>query len=255
MKEKPSYFSILTADVRYDKSLSDKAKLLYSEITALAQKDGYCWASNKYFAELYGVHEVTISKLISQLASKGYVQVEIDRKAGNSRKVYVGILGKNAKTPISKNAKTPISKNAKTPISENAKTPISENAKIIIQDNNTTSINKSKKERKKETHAGVCVPSGGVCVRDSYDSIISDFVWNTLAQEDDSPDRLQELETAIKSYLPILTQDKKLLTNYALTELLQSLAEQANDIKDFIAIVKHSIAKRYDKFYPLSKKQ
>ena len=46
MEERPSYYSIITADVRYDKSLKDKAKLLYSEITALANKNGYCYASN-----------------------------------------------------------------------------------------------------------------------------------------------------------------------------------------------------------------
>ena len=40
--EKPSYFSILTADVRYDRRLGKpNARELYSEITALSNKDGY----------------------------------------------------------------------------------------------------------------------------------------------------------------------------------------------------------------------
>ena len=38
---KSSYYSILPAVVRYDKDLTDKAKLLYSEITCLCNKEGF----------------------------------------------------------------------------------------------------------------------------------------------------------------------------------------------------------------------
>ena len=82
MKEIPNYYSILTAEVRYDKNLKDKAKLLYSEITALSDKYGYCYASNKYFAELYGVSVTTISLLIKDLVENGYIESEIIYKDG-----------------------------------------------------------------------------------------------------------------------------------------------------------------------------
>ena len=68
--EQPNYYSILTADVRYDKELTPNAKLLYSEITALSNKTGACWASNGYFAELYNVSKITISRWVNQLAKK-----------------------------------------------------------------------------------------------------------------------------------------------------------------------------------------
>ena len=38
--EHPSCYSILTADVRYDKRLKPNEKLLFSEITALSNKRG-----------------------------------------------------------------------------------------------------------------------------------------------------------------------------------------------------------------------
>lgn len=82
MKETPNYYSIIPADVRYDINLKDKAKLLYSEITALSDKYGYCYASNKYFAELYNVSITTISLLIKDLIDNGYIESEIIYKEG-----------------------------------------------------------------------------------------------------------------------------------------------------------------------------
>ena len=77
MEERPSYYSILTAEVRYDPELKANEKLLYSEITALMQKEGYCFATNAYFAELSGVSKRTISDWINHLREKGYIRVEI----------------------------------------------------------------------------------------------------------------------------------------------------------------------------------
>lgn len=75
--EHPNYFSVLPATVRYDKRLGKpNAKILYSEITALSTKDGYCYASNSYFAKLYDVDSTTISKWISLLVKYGYLERE-----------------------------------------------------------------------------------------------------------------------------------------------------------------------------------
>jgi hypothetical protein len=82
----PSYFAVIPAYVRYDKDLPDKAKLLFGEITALTNKFGYCYASNKYFSELYGCTERSISRLINKLADKNYFKIFIDDRY--HRKIY-----------------------------------------------------------------------------------------------------------------------------------------------------------------------
>ncbi len=67
------YFAIIPAKVRYDKDLSPNAKLIFGELVVLCQKEGFCWASNGYFARLYGVDKVTVSRWIAQLRKKGYI--------------------------------------------------------------------------------------------------------------------------------------------------------------------------------------
>lgn len=76
MEEKPSYYAIIPASVRYDEDLRANAKLLYGEITCLANKTGVCYASNNYFARLYKVDSSAITKWVNQLKKKGYIVVD-----------------------------------------------------------------------------------------------------------------------------------------------------------------------------------
>ncbi len=85
---KPSFFSILTADVRYDKDLSASEKIFYSELTCLCQADGYCYASNSYFTSLYNCDSRTIRNWITKLVNKNYIKIEYD-ESGKSRKIYI----------------------------------------------------------------------------------------------------------------------------------------------------------------------
>lgn len=85
-----SYFSVIPANVRYDETLTANAKLLYGEITALANQKGYCFASNNYFAQLYKVTPQAISKWVNMLANKGYIHIQTQKNGLNTeRRLYV----------------------------------------------------------------------------------------------------------------------------------------------------------------------
>lgn len=85
-----SYFSVIPANVRYDETLTANAKLLYGEITALANQKGYCFASNNYFAQLYKVTPQAISKWVNMLANKGYIHIQAQKNGLlTERRLYV----------------------------------------------------------------------------------------------------------------------------------------------------------------------
>ncbi len=127
--EKPSYYSIITADVRYDERLKPNEKLLYSEITALSNKYGYCTATNSYFSKLYRADKSTVSRWVSHLEKCGYVQVEQTRNGKRivQRKIY----------PVA----TPLLTKKSIPYVQKDQYPIDKKVKGNITRVNTTSMN------------------------------------------------------------------------------------------------------------------
>lgn len=114
-----NYYAIIPANVRYDKDLSQGAKLLYGEITALSNEKGYCWAGNSYFAELYGKGKSTIARWIQQLEDKGYITREIIYKKGSREIESRHIKIRNENAPTLKNETTHTLKNETTPTLKN----------------------------------------------------------------------------------------------------------------------------------------
>ena len=89
---KNNYYAVIPATVRYNKELKPAEKLLYGEITSLTNKMGYCFATNKYFADLYNVTNHTVSQWISHLEKKGYIQIDIirnDKKEIKERRIFI----------------------------------------------------------------------------------------------------------------------------------------------------------------------
>lgn len=93
MEEKPNYYAIIPANVRYDNELRANAKLMYGEITALSSKYGICTASNNYFARLYEVDASAISKWITQLKNKKYIEVEYQTDGKEIKSRIIRIIG------------------------------------------------------------------------------------------------------------------------------------------------------------------
>lgn len=120
--EKVAYYAIIPANVRYDPDLPPNAKLLYGEITALCDKKGFCWASNRYFAELYGVSIRSVKGWIDTLSQKGYIQTNLTYQQ-HSKEIKCRIItiaggekifttsGKKFHYPGEKNFTTPGEKN------------------------------------------------------------------------------------------------------------------------------------------------
>jgi hypothetical protein len=90
---KKSYYAIIPAFVRYDQTLTPNAKLLYGEITALCNEKGFCFARNKYFADLYNVKTRSITDWIAQLKTQGYIKLKMTYKENSkeieSREIYI----------------------------------------------------------------------------------------------------------------------------------------------------------------------
>lgn len=115
MNNNPTYYAVLPADVRYDTQLSPQEKILYAEITTLSTKEGVCFAGNKYFADLYSLTNVTISRQLSHLEEQGYIKIAYDKEGAKVKKRYITInknvngeavtLNKNVNRTINKNVK------------------------------------------------------------------------------------------------------------------------------------------------------
>jgi hypothetical protein len=130
MKEKPSYYAIIPATIRYDKSLTPNAKLLYAEITALCNMNGKCNASTKYFSDLYEVSRVSIQNWLKLLEENNYISRTVIYKKGSKE-----ILSRSI-----------------TLINNPSKNIFTDNTNINITNNNITYSNKGcfKKPKKIE---------------------------------------------------------------------------------------------------------
>ena len=76
-------YAIIPLEILRDKDLCSSAKLLYGEISLYSTQYGFCWASNKHFAELYGVSVRTIQNWLTLLSEKGYISIKNGKDPAN----------------------------------------------------------------------------------------------------------------------------------------------------------------------------
>lgn len=217
--ERPSYYAIIPAEVRYDKNLSPNAKLLYGEITALASKTGECYSTNKYFANLYDLSQVSVSRLIKSLADNGYITIKTTYKGGTKEidKRYIQIC----KEGINKNDNYPLNKNVK----ENNTSNIN-NTSI-----NNTPYNPPKEDCKKEN------------TKTTYNQILDDLVKDNDVKE------------TLKEFIKMRKLIKKPLTDYALKKIINKLNKMTSYSTEQIEILNQSITNSWQDIYALKKQE
>lgn len=83
----PEYFVIIPAYVSQDERLTWFEKHLYGDFyaaTSAGQRETF--KSNKYFADLYKITEVTVSRAVSNLKKYGHINTRIEHMARSGRK-------------------------------------------------------------------------------------------------------------------------------------------------------------------------
>ena len=201
--EQSNYYAIIPATVRYDKSLSSSEKLFYAEISALTHKDGRCWASRKYFAELYGVSEKTISCWTAKLAQQGYIEVRVIRNSKNA------IVRRNIALKVSH---TPSYKNV-TPCLQKCNYPSYKN----VTENNT-SKNNNKKVSKAQSKPV-----------ENFNSIIEEATES------------EELRSSLIEFVKFRKLIKKPMTNKALELIISKLNKLGSSDREKVEIINQSI--------------
>ena len=221
-EQQRSYYAIIPANVRYDKDLAPNAKLLYGEITALCNEKGYCWASNQYFAELYGVSVLSVKRWVNSLVNKGYVYRTLIYKP-NSKEIDKRILSIDSGIKIDT---TSVQKcydpSIKNDTSSSIKNDTDNNTSINNTFNNTD-IYKGKKKQKSET----------------VNSVIAEYTEN------------KDLQDALHDFVDMRTKARKPLTARAMKLSLNELDKLAVDDVTKIAIVNQSIMHNWLTFYKL----
>lgn len=220
-EQQRSYYAIIPANVRYDKDLAPNAKLLYGEITALCNEKGYCWASNQYFAELYGASVLSVKRWVNSLVTKGYVYRTLTYKP-NSKEVDKRILSIDSGIKIDT---TSVQKcydpSIKNDTSSSIKNDTDNNTSINNTFNNTD-IYKEKNIKK-----------------ESVNSVIAEYTES------------KDLQDALHDFVDMRTKARKPLTVRAMKLSLNELDKLAVDDVTKIAIVNQSIMHNWLTFYKL----
>lgn len=102
-KEKPrvaGFYCVVPHYILEDPEISSTAKLIYGEISSLANKFGYCYAINKHFSELLKCSDRVVQSSIERLKKAKYLRVEVERsKGGTRRKIWICPQGGKKTSP------------------------------------------------------------------------------------------------------------------------------------------------------------
>lgn len=203
---------------------------MFGEITALCNDKGYCWASNSYFEQLYGVSKQTIINWINSLKKGGYIKTKIEYESNSKtvkqRTIYIcdaQVTSKKIKcaSPSKENFSSLVKENCH-PSKESLTTPGKENFtdnNTVI--NNTNNITVNKKEIYKEKD-------------------------NPIESIEDS-----DLKKAYREFIKMRKQMKSPMTDRAIALLINKLDKMTTDKEMQISILNQSILNGWKSVYPL----
>lgn len=103
-------YSICLNEWALDKGIKNELGILLI-ISSLCAEKGYCYASNKYLAELFKTDEIQISRKIKKLEEKKYITIEYEKRGFEviTRKIRLTKMlmddKQNCKSTINKNVK------------------------------------------------------------------------------------------------------------------------------------------------------
>lgn len=144
-EREPAFDAIIPAPVRYNDDLRPNAKLMYGEIRSLCGRYGYCFATNSYFAKLYGMNERSIARFVKQLEELKLISVVIVRDDNGrvcGRRIYVVFPFESGENDTSDHM---TKKSATCPKSQG------EGDQNVSQYNNKNNINKKEYARARKT--------------------------------------------------------------------------------------------------------
>ncbi len=84
-------YSLIPITTLSDNRLTSLEKLLLFHIVSLCKQKDYCWATNKYFCDIYNVSRQTVSKSINNLSKSNYLKSDYTRTNINSSKRKIAL--------------------------------------------------------------------------------------------------------------------------------------------------------------------
>jgi DNA-binding MarR family transcriptional regulator len=86
------FYCVIPVYIIQNPNLSAEAKILYGELSALVNKYGYCYATNKYLAERLGKTARSIQYTLNQLKKRKLIEIEVEKdKTGTRRKIWLTV--------------------------------------------------------------------------------------------------------------------------------------------------------------------
>lgn len=116
----------------FDNKIRNELSLLLL-ISSLTAEKGYCYASNKYFAELFKMSEVSISRKIKKLEKLGHVKIDYEKRGCEIKVRFIRLT--KMLTDDYQKCKSTINKNVKENNTSINNTSIDNNYNSLLYDN------------------------------------------------------------------------------------------------------------------------